>query len=288
MKRMMAIFAFGIFAMVFADDDSVFTLNAITFSEHYPYPDGTPIDSLPEWSIKECSLAEDSNWSEICEARFVDCCSGRAYFSRIDSSVGITHSCAEGIGNDSLYHSWQFWRVGNNEKFPMTRVIIDEFKMYHECGFLNMPWADADSIIRHIVFEFMLSGDTTVDWGNGDCFNASGLETLDTRCAVWSKVTPGEEKKSSVWMWGTLSLPSSVSSLMQTTAFFSTKLSSSFRISKTSPNRFSIDGLSRGTPYRIFDLNGNLLQRETWNGEVITVNRVPAVLQVQGKAFLLK
>ncbi|MDD7299718.1 hypothetical protein [Fibrobacter intestinalis] len=54
------------------------------------------------------------------------------------------------------------------------------------------------------------------------------------------------------------------------------------------PRTFSLDGLAVGSVYKVFDLNGNLLQRETWNGEAFTVERVPAVLRVQGKAYLLR
>lgn len=60
-------------------------------------------------------------------------------FSRIDSSVAVAHVAVE---------SWT-----DAEYF-----IIDEFKMYHECGFLKMPWAQADSIIRHIVFDLLVPG----------------------------------------------------------------------------------------------------------------------------------
>ena len=54
------------------------------------------------------------------------------------------------------------------------------------------------------------------------------------------------------------------------------------------PRTFSLDGLAVGSVYKVFDLNGNLLQRETWNGEAFAVERVPAVLQVRSKAYLLQ
>ena len=60
------------------------------------------------------------------------------------------------------------------------------------------------------------------------------------------------------------------------------------RIRQIAPRTFFVEGIPNGTPYRVFDLKGNLLQRETWNGEAFTVERVPAVLRVQGKAYLLR
>lgn len=284
MKRMAKIFALVFFARAFAESDSIFTFNAVTFSEHYPRFELEDFDSLPEWYDSECALTYESDWYAICMERFTYD-GGGAYFSRVDSSVGIIHTFVTADGDeDDYYPSWQFWRVGYEAKLPITSVIIDEFKMYHECGYLKMPWAEADSIIRRIVFEFMLSGDTTVDWMSGDYYNASGLSHRA------SFVIPGAEKKNPVELSpvSSIFLPTSVSSLMRTTALLPAKSLSSFRISKISPNRFSIDRLNAGTPYRIFDLNGNLLQRETWQGGAIIVNRIPAVLHVQGKAYLLR
>ena len=290
MKRTAAMLVLGIFSIGFAEKDG-FTFNAITFSEHYPRFEMEDYESPPEWCDSECVLTYEPDWNLICMDRFTFD-GGGAYFSRIDSSVAITHTFAQEMGGDSLYPSWQFWRkIGSEKKFSMTRVIIDEFKMYHECGFLNMPWAEADPIIRHIVFEFMLSGDTTADWEDGDCYNASGMGSLQTGGISKDEVIPNTEKKCrliSPYDWQYYSLPKSVSSLMQTTGFRPTKLSPSFRISKLSPNRFSLDGLAVGSVYKVFDLNGNLLQRETWNGEAFAVERVPAVLRVQGKAYLLQ
>lgn len=193
MKRTAAMLVLGIFSIGFAEKDG-FTFNAITFSEHYPRFEMEDYESPPEWCDSECVLTYEPDWNLICMDRFTFD-GGGAYFSRIDSSVAITHTFAQEMGGDSLYPSWQFWRkIGSEKKFSMTRVIIDEFKMYHECGFLNMPWAEADSIIRHIVFEFMLSGDTTADWEDGDCYNASGMGSLQTGGISKDEVIPNTEK----------------------------------------------------------------------------------------------
>ena len=56
-------------------------------------------------------------------------------FSRIDSSVAVAHVAVESWTDAEYYPGWQFWRVGDKKKYPMTSIIIDEFKMYHECGF---------------------------------------------------------------------------------------------------------------------------------------------------------
>ncbi len=61
-----------------------------------------------------------------------------------------------------------------------------------------------------------------------------------------------------------------------------------WQVRKVAAGEFDVDGLAVGSVYSVFDLNGNLLQKESWNGEAITVKRVPAVLQVQGKVFLLR
>lgn len=195
MKKVAAILILGIFSVGFAEKDG-FAFNAVTFSEDYPRFELDDYETLPEWYDSECALTYESDWNGICEERFTYD-GGGAYFSRIDSSVAITHTFVQEMDGDSFYSSWQFWRkIGMEQKFPMTSIIIDEFKMYHECGYLKMPWAQADSIIRHIVFEFMLSGDTTADWEDGDCYNASGMGSLQTGGMYKDDIVPNTEKKS--------------------------------------------------------------------------------------------
>lgn len=63
---------------------------------------------------------------------------------------------------------------------------------------------------------------------------------------------------------------------------------SSKRLRQIAPRTFGVEGISDGTPYRIFDLNGNLLQKEILRNGTASVKRIPAVLQVQGKTFLLR
>ena len=210
-------------------------------------------------------------------------------FSRIDSSVAVAHVAVEGWTDAEYYPGWQFWRVGDKKKYPMTSIIIDEFKMYHECGFLKMPWAQADSIIRHIVFDFMLDGDTAADWEDGDYYNATGLEMKA------SFVVPGEEWKNPMEIglpdWK-LTLPSNVIELMESVSVPRTNVVAltTPQVHKLVPGKFAVVGLASETPFQLFDLNGKVLKSGTLkNGGVVNAPTHPVILKLEnGAQFLLK
>ena len=284
--KFIAITLLGLFSAVLAKTDTTFTFNAITFSEHYPYFEDEDYDSLPDWAKTENVLTYDPDWNVICRDRFDGV---RLVFSRIDSSVAVAHVAVEGWTDAEYYPGWQFWRVGDKKKYPMTSIIIDEFKMYHECGFLKMPWAQADSIIRHIVFDFMLDGDTTADWEDGDYYNATGLEMKA------SFVVPGEERKNPMEIglpdWK-LTLPSNVIELMESVSVPRTNAVAltTPQVHKLVPGKFAVVGLASETPFQLFDLNGKVLKSGTLkNGGVVNTPTQPVILKLEnGAQFLLK
>lgn len=210
-------------------------------------------------------------------------------FSRIDSSVAVAHVAVESWTDAEYYPGWQFWRVGDKKKYPMTSIIIDEFKMYHECGFLKMPWAQADSIIRHIVFDFMLDGDTTADWEDGNYYNATGLEMKA------SYVVPGEERKNPMEIglpdWK-LTLPGNVIELMESVSVPRTNAVAltTPQVHKLVPGKFAVVGLDSETPFQLFDLNGKVLKSGTLKNEgVVNAPTQPVILKLEnGTQFLLK
>ena len=201
----------------------------------------------------------------------------------------MAHVAVEGWTDAEYYPGWQFWRVGDKKKYPMTSIIIDEFKMYHECGFLKMPWAQADSIIRHIVFDFMLDGDTTADWEDGDYYNATGLEMKA------SFVVPGEERKNPMEIglpdWK-LTLPSNVIELMESVSVPRTNAVAltTPQVHKLVPGKFAVVGLASETPFQLFDLNGKVLKSgKLKSGGVVNTPTHPAILKLEnGAQFLLK
>ena len=64
--------------------------------------------------------------------------------------------------------------------------------------------------------------------------------------------------------------------------------SRNFKAVRVSGNRFLIAGVLNGSEYRLFDLNGKLLKREIYTGTAIEIPMLPVILDVGGKAFLLK
>jgi len=288
--KFITIALFGVFSAVLAKTDTAFTFNAITFSEHYPHFEEEDYDSLPDWAETENVLAYDPDWETICFERFELFIGGVwLNFSRIDSSVVVAHVAVESYTDGDYYPGWQFWRVGDKKKYPMTSIIIDEFKMYHECGFLKMPWAQADSIIRHIVFDFMLAGDTTADWKDGDYYNASGLERRS------SFVDPGEERKNPMEIaipgWE-ITLPDPVIDLMKTLSIprISAVALTAPQVHKLVPGKFAVAGLASETSFQLFDLNGKVLKSGTLkNGGVVKTPAQPSILKLEnGAQFLLK
>lgn len=288
--KFVAIALLGVFSAVLAKTDTTFTFNAITFSEHYPQFEEGDYDSLPDWAKTENVLTYDPDWETICYERFELLIGGVSLnFSRIDSSVAVAHVAVEGWTDAEYYPGWQFWRVGDKKKYPMTSIIIDEFKMYHECGFLKMPWAQADSIIRHIVFDFMLDGDTTADWEDGDYYNATGFNWRS------SYVVPGEERKNPMEIaipGSKISLPSSVIELMESVSVPRTNAVAltTPQVHKLVPGKFAVVGLASETSFQLFDLNGKVLKSGTLkNGGVVNAPTHPAILKLEnGAQFLLK
>lgn len=152
-----------------------------------------------------------------------------------------------------------------------------------------MPWAQADSIIRHIVFDFMLDGDTTADWEDGDYYNATGL-VMKASYAV-----PGEERKNPMEIaipGSKISLPSSVIELMKSVSVPRTNAVAltTPQVHKLVPGKFAVVGLASETSFQLFDLNGKVLKSGILkNGGVVNTPTQPVILKLEnGAQFLLK
>ncbi|MBP5246750.1 MAG: hypothetical protein J6Z31_02720, partial [Fibrobacter sp.] len=64
----------------------------------------------------------------------------------------------------------------------------------------------------------------------------------------------------------------------------------SIQVSKISPSQYSISGLDSETSFRLFDLNGKVLNSGmVKNGGTVESTRLPAILRLEsGTQFLLK
>ena len=83
--------------------------------------------------------------------------------------------------------------------------------------------------------------------------------------------------------------PACCSVIQNKTAIFPIKIATpNFGIQKIAQGKFRIEGVNAGVEYKVFDMNGKLLQQKNLNGNSIQVPHQSVILEINGMRKVLK
>lgn len=187
------------------------------------------------------------------------------YASPLDTTVSVGVMFADGFfwldrftqyceGN--LGNGWT--TAGKKGTLPFSEILAVEFMRWQDLGIIGISKDSAKIFITQMIDSMKKQSrceDIDLADGSGSVFNLPGCCSL-------------------------VESPSAIS--------LRPKAVRNFKAVKISQGRFHIDGVLNGTEFFLFDLNGKLLKREVFRGLAIEVPMVPAILEIDGKAVLLK
>lgn len=156
---------------------------------------------------------------------------------------------------------------------PFLEVLKDEFLRWQKASVFEGTEQEADSLVSHIIEK--MSKDF------GDEYN---IYCDDTDSAV-SILGPFY-----VLHWGKPTVLDSLYLCDEYTLGISEIPVSgrSLGIRRISKGAFAVDGLKEVSAYKVFDLNGILLEQGYTQDGLLNVDYAPAVLEISNKRFLLK
>ena len=156
---------------------------------------------------------------------------------------------------------------------PFLEVLKDEFLRWQKASVFEGTEQEADSLVSHIIEK--MSKDF------GDEYN---IDCDDTDSAV-SILGPFY-----VLHWGKPTVLDSLYLCDEYTLGISEIPVSgrSLGIRRISKGAFAVDGLKEVSAYKVFDLNGILLEQGYTQDGLLNVDYAPAVLEISTKRFLLK
>ena len=156
---------------------------------------------------------------------------------------------------------------------PFLEVLKDEFLRWQKASVFEGTEQEADSLVSHIIEK--MSKDF------GDEYN---IDCDDTYSAV-SILGPFY-----VLHWGKPTVLDSLYLCDEYTLGISEIPvgGRSLGIRRISKGAFAVDGLKEVSAYKVFDLNGILLEQGYTQDGLLNVDYAPAVLEISNKRFLLK
>lgn len=152
-------------------------------------------------------------------------------------------------------------------------VLKDEFLRWQKASVFDGTEQEADSLVSHIIEKM------SKDFGNEyniDCDDTdSAVSVLGPFYVLhWGKPTVLD----SLYLCDEYTLGISVISVG----------GRSLGIRRISKGAFAVDGLKEVSAYKVFDLNGILLEQGYTQDGLLNVDYAPAVLEISNKRFLLK
>ena len=176
-----------------------------------------------------------------------------------------------------------------------SAVLKDEFLRWQKASVFEGTEQEADSLVSHIIEkmskDFGEEDEMSKDFGEEDGLGEPRLMSTeyniycdDTDSAV-SVLGPFY-----VLHWGKPTVLDSLYLCDEYTLGFSEIPvgSRSLGVRKISKGSFAVDGLKEVSAYKVFDLNGILLEQGYMRDGLLEVNHAPAVLEILNTRFLLK
>ena len=235
-------------------------------------------------------------FGNACSKDFVNCVkdtassyesfNGIAYYSTIDSNIVVFASVE--YSKITLFSIYPF-SLSSPMGTSLKDLLRNEFMNLQEWGVFDISKDSASTLIDRIIFE-MQGGEC--DWKGvddtsyinaevdiSDVISFTHDEYCDTLECCGSPVDGGAAMVDNWWTLLPEKKPTSISK---------TRIKNRFRLSRMNRKTFFVEGFDEASPYKIFDVNGILLnQGQTENGEV-QVPKTPAILDIGHQKILLK
>ncbi len=211
---------------------------------------------------------KNNNLSTKCEIHP----SSLAYHSPEDQTVFLDITLADSLVTIYLYRSTQLCEnpfningnvSGTKGTLPFSEVLFAELMRLQRYGYLENP---ADSL------EAFLKNEMDKMKGVGGCPDIEMITYFENSGAK-SPIGPG-----------------CCSLVESSTAIRSLRLQKNEKpfAHKLTGNVFRIEGVPEHAAYRLFDLNGKLLQTGKLSGMSLKIPTLPAILEIGGKSILVK
>ena len=178
---------------------------------------------------------------------------------------------------------------------PFLEVLKDEFLRWQKASVFEGTEQEADSLVSHII-EKMSKGFGEEDEMSKDFGEEDGLgepRLMSTEYNIYCDDTDSAVSILGpfyVLHWGKPTVLDSLYLCDEYTLGISEIPVSgrSLGIRRISKGAFAVDGLKEVSAYKVFDLNGILLEQGYTQDGLLEVNHAPAVLEISNKRFLLK
>ena len=176
-----------------------------------------------------------------------------------------------------------------------SAVLKDEFLRWQKASVFEGTEQEADSLVSHII-EKMSKGFGEEDEMSKDFGEEDGLgepRLMSTEYNIYCDDTDSAVSILGpfyVLHWGKPTVLDSLYLCDEYTLGISEIPVSgrSLGIRRISKGAFAVDGLKEVSAYKVFDLNGILLEQGYTQDGLLEVNHAPAVLEISNKRFLLK
>ena len=178
---------------------------------------------------------------------------------------------------------------------PFLEVLKDEFLRWQKASVFEGTEQEADSLVSHII-EKMSKGFGEEDEMSKDFGEEDGLgepRLMSTEYNIYCDDTDSAVSILGpfyVLHWGKPTVLDSLYLCDEYTLGISEIPvgGRSLGIRRISKGAFAVDGLKEVSAYKVFDLNGILLEQGYTQDGLLNVDYAPAVLEISNKRFLLK
>lgn len=150
--------------------------------------------------------------------------------------------------------------VGQSGTLQFSEVFLAEFLRLQELGVVDMEKDSAEAFVLSVIDSLKVGNKGYCD----DIDKAYGIYTMLPNYSCCSLVES----------------PSAISRI--------SKVSQGVRAEKVSAGKFRLSGVPLGMDVSVFDLNGKLLLRKNFDGGLLEIPNVPAVVRVHGNWFWMK
>ena len=184
----------------------------------------------------------------------------RIYFTgdeteQILEMTRISQNCVGPYPEDST--------VGTPGTHQFSEVMMFELLRFQECGIINIQRDSLELLLVSAIAQIKAKNKKCPDLDWGSYGENSGAQ----------------------WLFG----PGCCSLVDSSTAISRiSKVSQGVRAEKVSAGKFRLSGVPLGMDVSVFDLNGKLLLRKNFDGGLLEIPNVPAVVRVHGNWFWMK
>ncbi|WP_297699516.1 hypothetical protein [uncultured Fibrobacter sp.] len=214
--------------------------------------------------------------------KFLHCAkdSSIAYYSFLDTDY-VVYVFKNGVGiwgiHDEVEESYQY-------KERLTNVMEYEFMNLQKWNILDISMDSASHLINRVLSEMSCVPDSSLRKGSIIGVEFTHKFEMDKDSVLYCSAG-GEDG-------GSIPAPAQLfellPELLQKASLHVIPFSSAMRACKIGMKTFYINDIKNSESFMLYDLNGVLLNRGLIKNGIVSVKKIPAILEISNKRFLLK